>query len=124
LAGKKSKSIDATKKPKKTITKSTKKNSKTKTKGKKSKDYEMAGDDVGIVVIDEDIQIDKDAELEARRAYLEEARSQEASLVLVNRKARVGRNPATGEPINIPAKKVVKFRVAKACKDAVLGPKK
>ena len=45
-------------------------------------------------------------------------------LVLVNRKARVGRNPATGETINIPAKKVVKFRVAKACKDAILGVKK
>ncbi len=44
-------------------------------------------------------------------------------LVLVNRKARVGRNPATGATINIPAKKVVKFRVAKACKDAVLGAK-
>ena len=42
-------------------------------------------------------------------------------LVLVNRKARQGRNPATGETINIPAKRVVKFRVAKACKDAVLG---
>jgi DNA-binding protein HU-beta len=42
-------------------------------------------------------------------------------LVLVNRKARIGRNPATGETINIPAKRVVKFRVAKACKDAVLG---
>lgn len=45
-------------------------------------------------------------------------------LVLVNRKARVGRNPATGEQINIPAKKVVKFRVAKAAKDAILGVKK
>ncbi|HVY68311.1 MAG TPA: HU family DNA-binding protein [Verrucomicrobiae bacterium] len=44
-------------------------------------------------------------------------------LVLVNRKARVGRNPATGEQINIPAKKVVKFRVAKAAKDAILGSK-
>jgi len=44
-------------------------------------------------------------------------------LVLVNRKARIGRNPATGEEIKIPAKKVVKFRVAKACKDAVLGAK-
>jgi DNA-binding protein HU-beta len=44
-------------------------------------------------------------------------------LVLVNRKARVGRNPATGESIQIPAKRVVKFRVAKACKDAVLGAK-
>ncbi len=42
-------------------------------------------------------------------------------LVLVNRKARVGRNPATGESINIPAKRVVKFRVAKAAKDAILG---
>jgi DNA-binding protein HU-beta len=44
-------------------------------------------------------------------------------LVLVNRKARIGRNPATGEQINIPAKRVVKFRVAKAAKDAILGPK-
>ena len=41
-------------------------------------------------------------------------------LVLVRRKARMGRNPATGESIRIPAKRVVKFRVAKACKDAVL----
>jgi len=45
-------------------------------------------------------------------------------LILVNRKARMGRNPATGESIKIPAKKVVKFRVAKACKDAILGAKK
>jgi len=41
-------------------------------------------------------------------------------LVLVNRKARIGRNPATGEQIKIPAKKVLKFRIAKAAKDAVL----
>ena len=41
-------------------------------------------------------------------------------LVLVNRKARMGRNPATGEAIKIPAKKVLRFRVAKAAKDAVL----
>jgi len=45
-------------------------------------------------------------------------------LVLVNRKARKGRNPATGEEIMIPAKKVVRFRVAKAAKDAILGAKK
>lgn len=45
-------------------------------------------------------------------------------LVLVNRKARLGRNPSTGESIKIPAKKVVKFRVAKAAKDAILGAKK
>lgn len=44
-------------------------------------------------------------------------------LVLVNRKARLGRNPATGEQIQIPAKRVVKFRVAKAAKDAILGSK-
>lgn len=44
-------------------------------------------------------------------------------LVLVNRKARMGRNPQTGEAIKIPAKRVVKFRVAKACKDSVLGKK-
>ena len=44
-------------------------------------------------------------------------------LVLVNRKARMGRNPATGETIKIPAKKVVKFRVAKAAKDAILTGK-
>ncbi len=42
-------------------------------------------------------------------------------LVLSNRSARMGRNPATGEVIHIPAKTVVKFRVAKACKDSVLG---
>jgi DNA-binding protein HU-beta len=42
-------------------------------------------------------------------------------LVLVQRKARVGRNPATGETIQIPAKKVVKFRVAKVCKESVLS---
>ena len=44
-------------------------------------------------------------------------------IVLVNRKARMGRNPATGETIKIAAKRVVKFRVAKAAKDAILGIK-
>ena len=42
-------------------------------------------------------------------------------LVLVDRKARMGRNPATGETIQIPAKTVVKFRIAKACKESVLS---
>jgi DNA-binding protein HU-beta len=41
-------------------------------------------------------------------------------MVKVNRKARMGRNPATGESIKIPAKTVVKFRLAKAAKEAVL----
>jgi DNA-binding protein HU-beta len=41
-------------------------------------------------------------------------------LVRVDRKARMGRNPATGETIKIPAKKVVKFRVAKATKETIV----
>ena len=41
-------------------------------------------------------------------------------LVVVNRKARMGRNPATGEAIHIPAKRVLKFRIAKAAKEAVM----
>ena len=45
-------------------------------------------------------------------------------LVRAERKARIGRNPATGEAIKIPAKKVVKFRLAKAVKDAIVPPKK
>lgn len=45
-------------------------------------------------------------------------------LVLVQRKARTGRNPMTGAAIKIPAKKVLKFRIAKAAKDAILGAKK
>jgi DNA-binding protein HU-beta len=44
-------------------------------------------------------------------------------LVRVERKARMGRNPATGQAIKIAAKKVVKFRVAKAAKDAIVPPK-
>jgi DNA-binding protein HU-beta len=41
-------------------------------------------------------------------------------LVVVNRKARMGRNPATGETIHIPAKRALKFRIAKSCSDVVL----
>ena len=43
----------------------------------------------------------------------------QGKLILVDRKARLGRNPATGETIQIPAKRVLKFRVAKAAKDAI-----
>ena len=45
-------------------------------------------------------------------------------LVKSNRKARMGRNPKTGEAIKIPAKVVVKFRVAKAAKDSIVPGKK
>ena len=66
------------KKTKKTSSKSkTKKTS--KTKGKKSQNNSFDAADSGIVVIEDDITIDKQAELEARKLYLEEARSQEAS---------------------------------------------
>lgn len=44
-------------------------------------------------------------------------------LVKQKRKARKGRNPATGAEIKIPAKTVVKFRLAKACKDSIIPPK-
>ena len=45
-------------------------------------------------------------------------------LVKAHRKARVGRNPQTGEPIQIKAKTVVKFRVAKVAKDSIAPVKK
>ncbi len=45
-------------------------------------------------------------------------------LVVQHRKARTGRNPQTGATIKIAAKKVLKFRVAKAAKDAILAKKK
>jgi DNA-binding protein HU-beta len=45
-------------------------------------------------------------------------------LVLVKRKARMGRNPATGATIKIPAKTVVKMRIAKAAKEAIVPEKK
>jgi DNA-binding protein HU-beta len=45
-------------------------------------------------------------------------------LVKAERKARIGRNPQTGEAIKIKAKTVVKFRVAKAAKDTIAPPKK
>jgi DNA-binding protein HU-beta len=45
-------------------------------------------------------------------------------LLVVDRKKRTGRNPATGQTMIIPAKKVLKFRIAKAAKDAALPSKK
>lgn len=65
-------------------------------------------------------------DLLAEVAYKEVKKSGEfvvpgfGKMVKVRRKARMGQNPATGEKIKIPAKTVVKFRLAKAAKDAVL----
>jgi len=44
-----------------------------------------------------------------------------AIMKIVHRKAKVGRNPATGQQITIPARNVIKITVAKPCKDAILG---
>jgi DNA-binding protein HU-beta len=59
-------------------------------------------------------------------AYAETKKSGEfvipglGKLLKKHREARMGRNPATGESIQIPAKTVIKFRVAKQAKDAIL----
>jgi DNA-binding protein HU-beta len=45
-------------------------------------------------------------------------------VVVASRKRRKGRNPQTGEPITIPARKVLQFRFAKAAKDSILPAKK
>jgi len=45
-------------------------------------------------------------------------------LIMVDRKARTARNPKTGAEIQIPARKALKFRIAKAAKDAILGTAK
>ena len=65
-----------TKKPSTKSTKSkTKRASKTKGKSKKSESLE----DIGVIVVDDDLTVDKEKELEERRAFLEEARSQDSS---------------------------------------------
>ena len=55
------------------------KTKKSKTKQKKNKEKEISDSEIGIVVIDEELVIDKNAELEEKKLYLEEAKSQEAS---------------------------------------------
>ncbi len=45
-------------------------------------------------------------------------------LIVVDRKARLARNPQTGAEIQVPAKKALKFRIAKAAKDAILAAPK
>lgn len=45
-------------------------------------------------------------------------------LKLQKRKARLARNPATGEEVKVPAKTVVKFTVSKVCKETIVPPKK
>ena len=65
-------------KAKKPSTKSTKAKTKSASKSKKSKKSESF-EDIGVIVVDDDLTVDKEKELEERRAFLEEARSQDSS---------------------------------------------
>ena len=65
-------------KAKKSSTKSTKAKTKRASKSKKSKNSESF-EDIGVIVVDDDLTVDKEKELEERRAFLEEARSQDSS---------------------------------------------
>ncbi len=63
----------------------------------------------------------------SKLAYIEAKKNKKftlpgiAIMKIVHRKAKVGRNPATGQQITIPARNVIKITVAKPCKDAILG---
>ena len=74
------KKADSTEKKKKSSKSQTKaKTKKTKAKTKSTKKSTQPLDDAAIIIVDDDLEIDKEKEIEERRAYLEEARSQEAS---------------------------------------------
>ncbi len=74
------KKADSTKKNKKSSKSQTKaKTKKTNAKAKSTKKSIQPLDDAAIIIVDDDLEIDKEKEIEERRAYLEEARSQEAS---------------------------------------------
>ena len=74
------KKADSTEKKTKSSKSQTKaKTKKTKAKTKSTKKSTQPLDDAAIIIVDDDLEIDKEKEIEERRAYLEEARSQEAS---------------------------------------------
>ena len=73
----KEKKKDAKKPLKKEVKK--KDTSKPKAKEKSKLKQDVVEEDTGIIVVEDDAEMDKEAELEARKAYLEEARSQEAA---------------------------------------------
>ena len=76
--GKTKKSKTKKSKTKKSSTKSTKAKTKRVSKSKKSK-KSTSFEDIGVIVVDDDLTVDKEKELEERRAFLEEARSQDSS---------------------------------------------
>jgi len=63
----------------KSVKKTKKTNTKSKTKKKANKLKNIPGEDSSFVIVDDELEIDKEKEIEEKRAYLEEARSQEAS---------------------------------------------
>ncbi len=74
------KKVDSSEKKKKSSKSQTKaKTKKTKAKTKSTKKSTQPLDEAAIIIVDDDLEIDKEKEIEERRAYLEEARSQEAS---------------------------------------------
>ncbi|MFT5122030.1 MAG: DNA-binding protein HU-beta [Kiritimatiellia bacterium] len=86
----------------------------------KSKVIEVLAEKSGVSKTDVKSLLDAQAQLaytEAKDGY---TIAGIGKLVVVNRKARKGRNPATGQEIDIPAKTVLKFRLAKAAKDSAL----
>ena len=87
----------------------------------KNQVYTALADKTGLAKKDVAVLVDELAALAYGEAKNGFAIPGLGKLVLVERAARMGRNPQTGESINIPAKRVVKFRIAKACKDAVIG---
>ena len=73
------KKADSTEKKKSSKSQTKAKTKKTKAKTKSTKKSTQPLDDAAIIIVDDDLEIDKEKEIEERRAYLEEARSQEAS---------------------------------------------
>ena len=71
--------VEKKKPTKKAVNKTIKKIAKKPTKKVSKKKIHSEPDDSGIVIVDDDLSVDRETELEERRAYLEEARSQEAS---------------------------------------------
>lgn len=86
----------------------------------KSKIIETLSEETGVSKKDVNNVLNTMAELAYAQAGVGFTVPGLGKLVVMQRKARKGRNPATGETIKIPAKKVVKFRLAKAAKDAAL----
>ncbi|MFP4500173.1 MAG: HU family DNA-binding protein [Candidatus Hydrogenedentota bacterium] len=90
----------------------------------KAKTIEALADETGLNKKDVAAVLDAQAELAYTQAPVGFTIPGIGKLVVQKRKARTGRNPQTGESIKIPAKKVLKFRIAKGAKDAITPPKK